>query len=378
MLVYKQLLVALAILSVSLLSIRGTSLIAKQLGEHMNMHQAANGMMTSNSTNVNATLLHERMIQNGMPENPRMYFIHVGKAGGLSLYKTMDLPSKLAALPCRINRTRDGEDDESCYEPKTIQSSEFNKHVIGHFHMLGGYTTEEQKQWLLNNTNIFLYVVRDPMDRIISAYNYHKNYFVGKHSRRGHRAEQQFYQKCFPNGVNTMMDSMRFNANTEPCKRTGEKVVKGSNGGGSHFAFNYQHYKQFTLGSKPNHSVAVIRTEYMWEDVTNLDIALGGTGNVNGIGTKFTHGSEKLPYSSNLTVANTIHLCCLLRLEIEVYHTLVLKAFNLEGYEKNQTLSSLLTHCHVAGSGKERDEWVKDPSLWRKRYGRIRNCAGTN
>ena len=178
MLAYKQLLVVLALLSVSLLSIRGTSHVAKQLGEY---RQQGNGVI-GNSTNltthafsINATL-RERMLQNGMPKNPRIYFIHIGKAGGVTLRKKMGLLDKIAALPCRMKRTRDGEDDASCYKPKSTHYSEFNKHILCHFHMLGnnGYS-KEQKQWLLNNTNTFLYIIRDPIDRIISAYNYHKN-----------------------------------------------------------------------------------------------------------------------------------------------------------------------------------------------------------
>ncbi len=41
--------------------------------------------------------------------------------------------------------------------------------------------------------------------------------------------------------------------------------------GPSHFKFNYEYYLKYILGQRPNHAVAVIRTEHMWDDVIHLD-----------------------------------------------------------------------------------------------------------
>ena len=43
--------------------------------------------------------------------------------------------------------------------------------------MWGGNYNKEEKEWMLNNSNVFLYTVRHPIDRLISTYNYHRDYY---------------------------------------------------------------------------------------------------------------------------------------------------------------------------------------------------------
>lgn len=176
---------------------------------------------------------------------------------------------------------------------------------------------------------------------------------------------------------NAVIDTLRMrydgvNGTIIRCKRRWEQAVKAaSRAGGNHFYYGFRYYHDQTLGKKPNHSVAVIRTENLWQDVVDLDLALGGSGVVKGGGTKYTHGSEAYaPQKKNLSARNRIYLCCLIHEEIAAYQTLVLEAFNLNSSQKKESLTNLLANCHV-------DEILsvqRVPFEWHELYNRTDSC----
>ncbi|KAL7546473.1 hypothetical protein ACHAWF_009805, partial [Thalassiosira exigua] len=312
--------------------------------------------VTQNATTFN------RLPDYPMPDNPRMYFIHVGKAGGFTLGETISLPEKKASLPCRMNKTLHNKDDSNCYtEPG---ASQFSLHVISHFHLASLHFTNEQKAWLLDNTNTFLYSIRDPIDRIISTFYFHKNGYataVKKNTTKAFRVEGLpirtgaaiFHEQCFSRDIGDLIRVLRYNGNdtnVTTCKELGETVIQGKTiAGGNHFGRNYQYYRDYSLGNKPNHSVAVIRMESMWDDIVQLDQMLGGSGHVRGMGLKHTHGSENYTSSFNKTLSapDKIYLCCLIYEEIVAYQSLVLRAFNLNATQKEETISNLLDQCQI-------------------------------
>ena len=300
------------------------------------------------------------------------------------MYKTLNIAQKKAAIPCRMNKTRDGLDDMECYRLPSVNNesqSQISRHVLSHFHLGSPKFTAEEKAWLLNNTNVFLYTIRDPIDRIVSAFYYHKNEFATLSKKiDGFTKGKEFHINCFPGDIGDMINALRYSGNETSitkCKRLAEQVMKGQNSAGvSHFKYNYQYYQNYTLGKQPNHSIAVIRMENMWDDVIKLDRMLGGAGNdVKGIGTQHTHGSERYSSSSNKTLsfANTLYLCCLMYKEIDVYQTLVLRASNLNATQKEETLSKLLDHCHVREMGS-----ISIPFHWLDLYSKTNQCKNWN
>jgi len=158
---------------------------------------------------------------------------------------------------------------------------------------------------------------------------------------------------------------------TANCQLMGIRALQGGirgSSGGNHFQYNYGYYASKTIDLRPHHSVAVIRTEYMWEDIIALDKALGGTGDFSNTGTKVSHGSETWKgtqkYNAYLSSENVELLCCFLHAELAVYQRLILLAANLNHEQKRQTLSSTLTHCQIDHEGDP----VLQPFSWWSYY----------
>lgn len=317
------------------------------------------------SPNANVTIETERFSTTIMPEKPRVYFIHVGKAGGMTLVTSLKLLRTVAAVGCSLNNK--GEDGyNSCYS-HLPGDSQLRRHTMGYFHMSGSRYTKEGKDWLLNNTNVFLFTVRDPIDRLISAYNYHRNEYK---NFTKHRRYKPFYNQCFPGGLDAMVDTLRKGSDTM-CTKLGLNVLsRGDGRGGSHFKCNYQYYKKYTIDAWPNHTVAVIRTEQMWEDTIYLDKVLGGTGEFQSAGSKYTHGSENYTASASLSQSNAFYLCCLIYQELEAYQQMILGAFNLNDSQKHETLSNLLNRCQIKASDKV---MLEEPFSWEE-FGQGRTC----
>ena len=313
--------------------------------------------------NINSSIVIRDASPTVMPHHPRIYLIHVGKAGGTTLNRALGLSGTLNSVKCMVNNSLAGEDSSSCYS-HSPGASQLERLTLGFYHMWGFGLDGVERKWLLSNTNIFLFTVREPIDRLISAYNFHRQLF-----REGNTDNEypMFYEECFPNGMDDTVDVLRHGTIAEACSKLGVEVLTGRkfHGGGRHFRFNYDHYKRKTIDVGPNHAVAVIRTERLWEDVIHLDRILGGTGDFgrrNGL--KHSHGSENYtaPHSADLSVPNTIFLCCLIYKDMEAYQHLILKAANLDDAQKRETLSHLLQRCQINSS--ENDP-VNHPFQWR-------------
>ena len=280
-----------------------------------------------------------------VPVDPRIHFIHIGKAGGITFEGSLGLHRKIGEVKCNV-RNKDG--TNKCCVNKARDSQLFN-HRIGKYHMWGGNYNKEEKEWMLNNSNVFLYTVRHPIDRLISTYNYHRQEYSNATQFAGFA---KFHHECFPSGMDHMISTLQKSNDTErSCIDLGKKVLTAQiRSGGSHFQLGYDFYYKYTYATYANHSVAVLRTEHMWDDIINLDRLLGGSGNFSMAGHKHSHGSGNytVPYDSKLSEPNTIYLCCLIYKEIHVYQEMILKAFNLNASQKKASLTDLHYRCHIS------------------------------
>ena len=104
-------------------------------------HRRLEWSITSNNSLMPA--IHEKITLNesfstAMPENPQIYVIHIGKAGGTTLINSLQLGRvQSRQIKCRMkNTTSIGEDDDSCFN-FLPRDSQLARHTIGYFHMWG-------------------------------------------------------------------------------------------------------------------------------------------------------------------------------------------------------------------------------------------------
>ena len=303
-------------------------------------------------------------------EHPRIYLIHVGKCGGVTVAETLGRgarPNK--ELDCRMEKRSTGAADDDCRRTNPGRNSTLSRRIIGLYHVGSPLFTRKEKEWLLDNTDTFLYTIRDPLDRARSAFEYHKNLIemnLDDHNK--------FYVDCFPGQFDDVVEAMRGAGSDEKCKGYADHALGG--GGlaiaGNHFYYNYQWYRRFSLGGHPSHTVMVIRTEHLWDDMIRLDKRLGGDGNFAWQGAKETHGSESYaPSSTSIAPENAAYLCCLMYGEIEVYQELILKAVNLNDEEKREDLVKVMRHCQMDVSDGDVD--LASPFSWHE-FGKGANC----
>ena len=245
-------------------------------------------------------------------------------------------------------------------------------------------------KWLEQHTNTFLFNARDPIDRLVSTYNYQRRHVdMQKVNITMYPLHSIFFNQCFPDGFDNLIDVIKNNSivptefaidilndglnetTISSCKQIGLSVIGGNQkikgiwlNTGGHFQYNYQYYTNYSINSEwgANHSIAVVRTEHMWDDVKQLDILLGGSGNFTMDGTKKTHGSEKYKYSSDISTSNVNYLCCFLYKEMESYQYMILNAFNLMNVQKVETLMNLYQHCQIYEVEKE--NILRKPFVW--------------
>lgn len=179
---------------------------------------------------------------------------------------------------------------------------------------------------------------------------------------------------CFPS-IEDLANTLQKN-NNSACQPISREIVEGNTSYGGnlpHFKFNYQYYaeKAWSNRSKP---VAVLRTEYLWNDVARVETVLGGNASLFLLPEKqikYTHGSEKFQKKSRLSREGNLVMCCALREELQVYQDLIVNAVNLHAQEKKDSIQSVLNDCGVdkALSLDEVLSWQ-----WRKWYDE--RCAG--
>ena len=344
---------------------------------------------------------HEWLIHRTQGERARILLVHVGKTGGVSLYRSIPVYHryKTNALQCLMDKTINNtvvvEDshnskttplfDENqwanCYKPPGPQAV-LGEHIVSHKHTSSRLYTKKLLHFaLFTAANTFLVTTRNPVSRIVSAFNFHYNQTL-------HREEipniqsitQKFFVDCFPtmdalalrlitarrssNHTSAAVMVPTESANSSSlsswwlslsCVDLAKSILQGSgpqqNFRGrdifQHFNHNYQFYARETLNRRPELPVVVIRTEHLWDDAQRLDRALGGNGTFARL-EYISHGSESYRTQSGIrTREGMIAICCELVPDIKVYQSIILQALNLNHSEKMETLKGAFRECGI-------------------------------
>ena len=325
----------------------------------------------------------------GYRENRSIAFVHVGKAGGLTVRRS-------TSLACGVE-----DQAKDCIDSQFPANAILSRQLKYYLHMHG------YRPFQMEEATSYLVVLRNPVDRLISSYRYShpancrgdlrmaplKPYgcYLQDMVRTPGQLEWRVHTRCFPSpGMEDFAQSVlspypsNFNvshlsnyslefqiATPTVCRGLAHRMIRGygPDRPNPHMYYNYEYYMDRTVNLYPEKEVFGVRTEYEWEDLRNLDIAIGGTGVFRGQGKHLSHGSE-IYFPSPLSTEAYYKLCCVLEREIAMYQELMLRVQNLNDTEKQEAIDSVRDKCGIKHTAFE--EWraecqsriERDRSIW--------------
>jgi hypothetical protein len=110
----------------------------------------------------------------------------------------------------------------------------------------------------------------------------------------------------------------------------------------------------------------VVRTEYLWQDAANIEIALGGnSSNFINSDHAMSHGSEKYAVTAKLeTDLQRRALCCAMYVDLQAYQDIIMSALNLDLIEKEEMMSLVYKDCGVHVDNLASNA-LTDASFWK-------------
>lgn len=291
-------------------------------------------------------------------ENRSIVLVHVGKAGGTTIRNNIVDLNCYRASPEKRGCTR--------YYRNNLT---LPVQTLGVFHMW--HVNEAE----LREATSFLVTLRNPVDRVISAYRYgHPKNCQGKVKdtwgctmiemgllSKPKFLEYRFYEVCFPEpGAEDFAQALLppwqsteafekiGDKKKYECRRMARRVARGDPVGhvSKHMKFNYNYYAWKSLLQFPEKEVLAVRTEQEWEDLIHLDKFIGGSGQFKRAGRKHSWGSSN--YLPSPVSTEAYHkLCCVLKDEIGMYLYILNQASNLDEAARKESEDSLREKCGV-------------------------------
>mmetsp|Transcript_29163 Transcript_29163/g.61926 ORF Transcript_29163/g.61926 Transcript_29163/m.61926 type:complete len:437 (+) Transcript_29163:337-1647(+) len=259
-------------------------------------------------------------------------FVHVGKAGGSAVGCSLGF-----SLHCNGSKQRQGQ------LPK-LTTSVFHKDV---------YNCHD-------NSAYFLFVVRDPIDRAQSAFNYERPSFSGDGDDDENVKELYVdcpfwtFEELIQNGVlspEEVSDENKEGPSSETCHARAINSLHGTENHASHLYFNYQYYYEAV---PQDAQILVIRNEHLVDDWNDLESFVGGKGKANRDvqsipkSNSYPHSAEDLFLSESSRVALCHELCN----EIQMYKSILERAVNLDKQQLQVSLDELKAKCPEEASAE--------------------------
>ncbi|CAB9513455.1 expressed unknown protein [Seminavis robusta] len=333
---------------------------------------ATSGKMVFHSTGMEANwgLTTAAQDWRNYDANRTIAFIHIGKAGGLTVRSSTGLvcrpmgvgkKKEIDGQIVRVVFNQSEEQVETCVNKRFYSNLTLPRQVKYYFHM-HGHRPEE-----LAKSTSFLVVLRHPVDRLISSYRYshpancrgklRKGPFkpygchIEESSQTRGTADYQVHRRCWPSpGMEDFAQAVlspyaEFNTShlanetlqyqkesPKLCRRMAHRMARGLGPihPNPHMLYNYEYYMNRTVLKYPDKEVFGIRTEHEWKDLGDLDVALGGA-------------------------AAYQKMCCVLEREIFYYLKLLFKVKNLDDDVKQKGLEKVRTSCGIGSQSL--DEW---------------------
>ena len=209
----------------------------------------------------------------------------------------------------------------------------------------------------------FLWPVRDPIDRLVSAFYFqHSKNNPGGCPRERYMEHVLLFCHCFTHitdlvaqlEISNVNDTKHFvhpvTNQTTSCQDVARQALtERHTKRWGHFSMNYQYYHDRTIGKFPHKDVVVVRTEHLWHDLQQVEYWMGGNATV-GPETRgvVSHGSEQFALKGQLTDPQQVQLlCCVVQAEVRLYVQILQRAVNLKQGEKQESIQALAQRCNL-------------------------------
>jgi hypothetical protein len=284
-----------------------------------------------------------------MPLPGRYCFVHVGKAAG-------------STLSCALGYR---------YAPTCPKESV--RHTKLKLYQHRGPFAHTHKMQCSPDVPTFLVSLRNPIDRIVSWFNYENtnSSFIRPFIRNLPQDAQDCTRRLWHvNGTGCFKTFSEFSESctwteaknpSDPkagCQQLAWNVSRGDFRCGWHNAFNYAYYfkhiQNWRKGAKRATHLVAIRTEHIADDWDRLELMFGGT--TEGSGAKiFEKSLNRGGFDKTLASPRGLqNLCLALCPEIQVYKRILYMAENLNEEQRRESIAEVARLCpEEAGAERE-------------------------
>lgn len=255
-----------------------------------------------------------------VPTNQQICFVHVGKAGGSTVG---------CSLGFSLHCSEDGQTVPSLLPIVTTHA----------FHR-GVFDCQEDAAY-------YLFVIRDPLARIMSAFNYDRPSADETKPQSELFKTKDFYIECPFWTLNDVAQNGLLSGDASmDCKRNARQALQGTKEFIPHWFFNYQYYFEFISRDALKSKILVIRNEHIVDDWNSIESFLGGHNNVldqSLLPSNNVHGKNATDLY--LSDDSRTALCRALCQEIQFYKTILRNAVNFMEEDVHISLEELRLQC---------------------------------
>ena len=249
-------------------------------------------------------------------------FVHVGKAGGSTIGCMLGF-----LIHC-------GDDKKTNFQTVPSLLSGTTAHS---FHR-GVYDCPEE-------VAKYLFVMRNPLARALSAFNYAKPDLSEEQPFSRKFNEKEIFVDCNFWTLNDLAERglMKSGHNTtEECRLGAKNALLGTGKNLVHWYYNYQYYYE-TVPSHAN--IIVIRNEHIVDDWNSVETMLGGVADFTKESLPVNNQYEKKPEDVYLSEEAKVVLCKTLCNEIQVYKAILKRAQNIRKEQYIESIQELMKSC---------------------------------
>ncbi|KAL3766126.1 hypothetical protein ACHAWO_008517 [Cyclotella atomus] len=210
----------------------------------------------------------------------------------------------------------------------------------------------------------YLFIVRNPLDRAVSAFNYGKPYTWerarAKHGEKYYQRLKSLYLDCFDTIEQLAAWGLAPGGNaTETCKQRAIDAIEGSARFENHLYYNFQYHLEMV---PKDARIVTMRTEHLVEDWNTVEAAVGGEDELLGqdqsLIPRINTGSPK--NDKYLSDESKVLVCERLCNEIQVYKYILDKSINLNQKQVEESLEELKLSCPVEAAASSCETVLPD------------------